>query len=283
MPVTTNYNWAKIRADWEDGATTASLARGPGTPSEQTIRNHKKAEGWSRGEPLADSERIVKEYKDETVEVPTGAEDRIAELEAQLQAQKDETAAMGDDYKVGSYSTPEEVIAFYGHDRFADIALEKMNQERSARGFIAVEMDPDDPKLAARIKALAEEMVSRLDKFAGESDLRTVKLALPDARMPSGFRLFACPVEPTINDEKQRPGRGLRIYTERGWKVAMPYRCQRQSCWRLASIGPDGRHANSGFCGPAHEGQDPHVQAARRQVTGVTGTGQMRQVKSVIG
>lgn len=279
MPVNMKIDWSEARADYEAGMSQAAVAR-KYEVSVSSVRNHKKSEGWIAPadddvttENASFTESVIEAFGDDVIDVSDDPSIRIAQLEAELAASKAQLAEASDDIKVTLYDTVAGVIDYFGADRIAKIARTKLNAERKAQGFPPVELALDNYEVQEKVQELAEELLSRRTKFAGENNLRTVKMAYPDQRMPQGYRLVAIPVEPTFNDEVARPGRALSLQRAKGFKLAVPVICHRGPCW-LPAAQANGKLTFEGYCSEAHMNDDPFLHA--KKVGGVT---VRRQVK----
>jgi hypothetical protein len=290
MPQLSDTQWRNARALFEEeGWSQKAIADKYGV-SLTTISKHKKKGGWSRdGQPdptetgPSYADVVVSGFSDEqTIPLAEASPDAaaISELEERLAAAEERArkaearaeevspthlADLGDDYD--QEAGVNAVIAYLGRDYLEEVAAKKFNRERKADGFVAIEFAEGDPRLAAAVKDLALRLWQNRSKFADESSMRTVKMAVKDPNHPTGWSLRAIPVTPTVNNEAGQPGASIWKARDKGFKLIRPYLCQLQNCWRKAAE-ENGQLTYSGYCSQAHAGRD--VFLTGKTVGGVT-------------
>jgi hypothetical protein len=276
----TGTNWLKARADYEQrGLSLQKVATAHGV-SVNAVTYHKKKEGWSRdgAVPELPAEAVTASFTPEQrvklTELPAAQEveyqRRIAELEEQLAEAERKAAEYRPTHEHHIYRSVDEVRTHFGEERLREIAalrLAQINRGRMSRGLPTFNYE-DRPELYEQeIRAVLTEMLARRTQFVNpQQSLRVVKMAL---RGKDGeWSLRQIPVEVQISNEAGQSGAAMWKARDKGFKLVMPYLCQRLDCWREATVGPDGKFAHHGYCGPEHEGMDPYLN--RRPVAGVT-------------
>lgn len=257
-------DWVSIRNAWESGVSKNQVAKDFGV-SVTAVTAHQKKEGWTR----ADAEPVGTPATVDLSEHPlVESHDKVAELEAEIARLKAEVQGQKREAHIPMLDTPEQVLAFYGYDRLANIAAKRINRERKQDGFLAVEFAEKDPRLDKPIRETIEIILERKTSEAGKNNLRTIKMALPDRKQPGGFKLAALPVEENFNNERANPGANVRFYQRKGWLMVVPFRCRRGPCWAKAAVDAGGQFVFDGYCSREHLADDPVANA--RKIPGVT-------------
>ena len=223
MAANTKIDWGKARRDFEmNGMSANGIATKYGV-STTAVLGHKKKEGWSRAQVVADlpAETIVESFAPpQTVpltEIPGAASKaRIAELERQLyeaeqtvKAQQAELDKHRPTLEWHVYQTPAEVREYLGEEKLRDIAgleLAEQNKARVKRGLAPYAYENAPEMYEAQIAKILDELLTRRTKFidAGQR-LRVVKMA---ARSPEGgWSIVQIPVEVQISNEAGQSGR----------------------------------------------------------------------------
>ena len=276
----TGANWKRARADYElRGLSLAQVAKMHGM-SANAVGYHKKKEGWSRDGAVSElpAETVVGSFAPEQ-RIPLPAlpsaqeveyQQRIAELEEQLAEAERKAAEYRPTHEHRIYQSVDQVRAYFGEDRLQEIAalrLAQINRGRMTRGLPTFNYE-DRPELYEQeIKAVLTEMLARRTQFVNpQQSLRVVKMALKGK--DGEWSLRQIPVEVQISNEAGQSGAAMWKARDKGFKLVMPYLCQRLDCWREATVGPDGKFAHHGYCGPEHEAMDPYLN--KRPVAGVT-------------
>lgn len=270
MAAITKEQWNDARSDWENGLSLDKTAKKYGV-SVTTVRNHKEKEGWVRKGETPDSVddpvAVPAEVFPEVAEA-TEVEQLRAEL-AKLQAERDTLAR---DVALSLPTTVEGVIQFYTRQHLEFVALNRYNRQRRNQGFNPVELLSGDPVLERETLKLAEQLLTRQKSWAGESNLRTYKMAKKNPSSPSGWTITAIPFEPTINNAAAGPAgqaEAINRYVRKGFRLIVPQLCQRGPCYAPAAI-EKGKLLFQGYCSQAHMDGDPFINANR--VRGVTTT-----------
>lgn len=277
MAAITKEQWLDARLDWEAGLSLDKVAQKYGV-SVTTVRSHKDKEGWARL-PEVPVVPVVPTVPAEALEPIVAESDAIASLEAEvvrLRAEAAEAKAAADalrtDIKLSLPTTKQGVIDYFGRPYMEKIALTRYNRERRSQGFNPVELLSGDPVLEAEVQRTAEQFLNRQTSWAGESNLRTLKMARPDPNNPTGYRVVGIPVEPTINQPQsgaEGQAQAIRRYTSKGWKLITPQLCQRGPCHAVAAT-EDGKLKYQGYCSAEHMAGDPFIN--QKAMAGMTTT-----------
>lgn len=277
----------RARNLWElEGWSLRDIAREIGF-SINGVTNWKKAEGWTRQEveaTVSTDHGDVQVVTEATVpfEAVVPAEEAaesetIAALQAKVAQLEQEKAELSDSVEIELPRTTEEWLAWFGQEHVEEVARTNLNRERRNRGFNPIEYESGDPVLVKEVEKTLQTFVNRQKSAAGESNLRTLKMAKRDPNNPSGWRIVAIPMEPTVNNFAAAPEEAFRRYLRKGFRLIEPAICQRGPCSAKAAV-ELGRTKYQGYCSEAHMNDDPFINA--NKVKGVTGTAQSMSARN---
>ena len=275
MPRLPKERWAQAQEKWEkEGWSQKRIAEWLGVAL-TTVENHKKKEEWTRGDPT-DAEKIKDSFAEEQqisveeagVADRTDADSRLAELEARLaevEAEKADLAEKAQGTKsLEVWSSADEVIDHFGADHLREVAETRINAQRKAQGFLAIDFGSGEheDRITAEVRKVAQEIFERKEKVRNARHQKNVKLWFNGNIIPY-------PVEPHVNNESKQPGNGLNRMRAKGARLITPYLCQYGDCYAVAAVDEaTGQFTHEGYCGEAHQATDPYSSARRKQ--GVT-------------
>ena len=264
MPALTKEQWIEARRDWEGGLSQSKLAQKYGV-SVPTITDHKNKDGWVRmGEPATVPAEVFPEVQEAT---------QMAELQAELErlrAERDnlevERDSLKRDVRLELPRDVEGVIRFFTREHIESIALDRFNKVRRDKGFNPLELLSGDKTLEAEVQKVAAQILKRQTSWAGESNLRTLKMAKVNPEAPTGYSITAIPMEPTINNFTVNPREAIARYERKGYKLIHPQLCQRGPCYAPCPY-EGGRLKFQGYCSEEHMMADPFINAKQRGVS----------------
>jgi len=279
----TKINWATARRNFEEqGMSLAAIARKHGVTA-TAVQNHKKAEGWTRSDIVADlpAETVNASFAPEqtapAVEIPQLRQaQRIAELERQLaEAERKITSQTAEldkhrpTHEVHLYTSADEVRAFFGEERLyeiAGLALADQNKARVKRGLPPFDYEHNQGMYEREIAGILDELLARRTKWIDPNQrVRVVKMA--HKQKDGSWSLRQIPVEVQIGNEAGQSGAMLWRQRDKGFKLVQPYLCQRMNCWQEAAVGPDKRFVYAGYCSSECMASDPYLN--KQPVPGV--------------
>lgn len=257
---------------WESGLGLKSVANAVGVTA-STIARWRDDGNWTRTTGNVD-DPIVEIFGDQTAPIPVATiagsgrmgelEQRLADAERRAREAEEEADRLRPTKKVALYSTPDEVADVLGEDKMAELVelrLGQINVERLKRGALPIEFDPDSRMYQSERANIIAELLERRSRWANQNSLRTIKLVHPKGH------LIAYPLEEQFNNEKAAPGRSVQFLRDKGFKLAVPYLCQRGNCWKVAPV-ENGQFVYSGYCTPEHRAGDPYLNA--KKIEGVS-------------
>jgi len=242
---------ALARQLWESGKSKAAIARTLDV-SVNTIRSWSKKDQWSEPQ-ISVPEGIVEAFEGRT---ETVAEDdpRLAELRRQLEEERARSKKLEEDAsstkEVHVYTTPEEVVDWFGEQAIRDRVdreFGSMNIERARQGLPPLDPETVAPEIYREIRRkLLQDLLDRRTKWVDPgAKLRVMKVVHPNGN------LVELGVEDQFNNEKGMAGASVLHYRRKGFKLAVPYFCQRNACWMYAAQ-ENGQFLYDGYCSPAH-------------------------------
>lgn len=276
---------AKAQKMWEvDGLPFRAISEKLGF-SMTTVQRWRKVDGWNRGEPETITiPTPVGDVEIETADtvaveaVVTEAElsdaERIADLQATVARLEAEKSELRQDVDLVLPDTPEEWIEWMGREHIEFISMVNINRERKGQGFNPVEFKSGDAVLEREVMKTAQTLADRKNRWAGESNMRCLKMAKKDPSSPTGWRIAAIPMEPTINNFNAGPdgaAGAIQRYVRKGFRLITPALCQREPCNALAAVF-GGSMQYQGYCTEAHMNDDPFINSDK--IKGVTGMAQ---------
>ena len=160
-------DWVSIRNAWESGVSKNQVAKDFGV-SVTAVTAQQKKEGWTR-QPEAES--VGTPATVDLSEHPlVESHDKVAELEAEIARLKAEVQGQKREAHIPMLDTAEQVLAFYGYDRLANIAAKRINRERKQDGFTPYDFSEEDSlKVRGMLKRLQQhaKLVVITDGAAG--------------------------------------------------------------------------------------------------------------------
>lgn len=274
MPRISDRKWAEAQEWYEkEGASLNAVAKRLGV-AVSTVRAHRDRDEWGpkgiRADSVAETvqagfapEQVHRLSEDEAMRLEV---ERLRSELAEETAKREEAEAQFEkvrpDFPFKVYRSEAEVREFFG-DKLWDIAARNQNRERKQDGFAPIEFEQHDPRLKPAVDALVKELLSRTSKFAGQRNLRVVKMY-----RPWDGHLVEVGVEPQMSNEAGQPGTAIWKHRDKGMKLVSPYLCQLADCWAEASVDSAGRLLLDGYCSTAHRARDPFLKG--RAVEGVS-------------
>lgn len=256
MPKTKNLSkelWADIKAQWEDGAAPADLAK-KFDIHVNSIHTKKRNEGWERVDDSAGELEALQA--------------QLAEAQARAEAAEAQAAERAPTAKVKVYDDRDSVVEAFGMEVLkaeAMSALAKENSKRFRQGLPILQIE-DSPELAAEIEKVIQDKLTSKTRFVSPlKRLRVLKMVKPNGVITQ------VPVEKQINNEQAQEGTALWKAKAKGYKPTDPAYCNLLECWNFSALDGDGRPVKwHGYCSEEHMALDPYLNG--RAVSGVSTT-----------
>lgn len=204
--------------------------------------------------------------------------ERIQDLEARLEAEREERRRLNPLADWPVTTTAEELIAHLGDDALLKIALQETaaeNRERMKRGYGTLyHSDTEHEEAAqARIPKIAATMATELGKWvpvdpegfarAQPRRMRTFKMIAPTRGCDrhDAAPVNVCyehgsmrqiPIELQINNGAASLNDPIERYARKGFKPADPVRCKLLDCYRPAAVAAGGGWRYGMYCSHLH-------------------------------
>lgn len=279
---------AQAKVLWEGGVSYREVAETVGY-SENTIAKWKKDDGWTR-EPLPlpkthENQVHISTYEgggsgetqtvtfdmppDPDDDLPTvdptvviDQVDMLADLREELERERAERIrlqAVVDaelpyvDISDWLWTSTDDVIAFYGHERMVEMIernMRQVNKRRVEEGLARIDIETDAQR-DYYIQELADEMLKRRANSYTGGVTRTIKLFNPKGNNGQGS-VIQVPVEDQVNNHAGSRGDAVFTYTSKGFKFLKPSLCNAIDCFEISAHTPSGEYAYQGYCSEPH-------------------------------
>lgn len=285
---------AEMQSWWEStvGSATSkakTLAHEYGVHP-NTVSSRARRDGWHN--PTEGEEAAIEAVEAAAAEAAPDwldIEDRMAletqilELKRELAASKSAVDRLRPDVDIEDrlYVNVAEVVAFFGPERLAEVAMNEIaqtNKERMRRGFpslSAAEMQVSDAQIETEARKILMDRRNAVPT-SGPLD-RKIKMIAPvkdgcvfddDGNPTNCYKhgsLRNIPFEAHINNLRGSMYDATQRYLEKGFKLTKPYLCMGGDCTEPAVVDARGKFVYNGYCSEAHRSRTPAEKQGNEQ------------------